>query len=89
VSQQNPVYITNYDSDPNMQNPVYVTNISDLSQVLVSFILVDALPTPTVALRGNLVVLKGTAGNADILYVCVKDSSNAYVWYNVLGITNI
>lgn len=42
--------------------------------------LVAALPTARAGLRGNLLVVKGGAGVADVSYVCRKNAADAYEW---------
>lgn len=52
--------------------------LTDVSNVGVN--LVDALPAADVKYRGNVLVLKGTAGVADHAYVCVKEAAGTYAW---------
>lgn len=40
-------------------------------------------PTANVANRGRIWIVQGGAGVADTLQVCVKNSSDAYVWVTV------
>jgi hypothetical protein len=44
---------------------------------------VDALPSATSGLRGKMLLLRGGAGVADTFHVCMKNSSDAYVWVQV------
>jgi hypothetical protein len=44
---------------------------------------VTSLPTASVSLRGALRLLQGATGVADSLHVCMKNSSNAYVWVQI------
>lgn len=39
-----------------------------------------ALPTASAALRGALFVVRGAAGVADTLQVCLKSSADSYSW---------
>lgn len=42
------------------------------------------LPTPSVSYRGSSFTLEGASGVADIVYVCVKDATDTYVWKDTL-----
>lgn len=42
-----------------------------------------ALPTATAALRGQTRVVRGAAGVADALYVCIKNAADAYEWKQI------
>lgn len=44
---------------------------------------VDTTPTASEDLRGKMIVLKGGAGVADILKVCVKNAADVYTWKTV------
>lgn len=44
---------------------------------------VSAVPTASSAIRGKFVLVKGGAGVADILKICVKNAADAYVWKTV------
>jgi hypothetical protein len=41
---------------------------------------VAALPDPTEALRGTMLLRRGGTGVADVVYVCVKGADDAYTW---------
>lgn len=44
---------------------------------------VDSAPTADSEHRGKIIVIKGGAGVADVLKVCVKNAADAYVWKTV------
>lgn len=44
---------------------------------------VDAAPTASADIRGKLILIKGGAGVADVLKVCVKNAADAYVFKTV------
>lgn len=39
-----------------------------------------SLPTPTLALRGKIVLIHGGTGVADEVYICRKNSAGTYEW---------
>lgn len=42
--------------------------------------MVDALPAADASLRGRMLLVLGGAGVADVVYVCRKDATDAFVW---------
>jgi hypothetical protein len=55
-----------------------VTKVSNLGSNLVS-----SLPTAGAVYEGNMLTLQNGSGVANHLYVCLKNSSNAYVWVQI------
>jgi hypothetical protein len=50
---------------------------------------VTELPTPTEGLRGRLVLLNGGTGVSDMLYICIKNDVDAYVWFDLTNISSV
>lgn len=44
---------------------------------------VATLPSASASLRGQLLRVEGSTGAADRLYICVKDSADAYAWQQI------
>ncbi|MGC5328355.1 hypothetical protein [Brevibacillus sp. SYSU BS000544] len=44
---------------------------------------VEVLPTADASQRGRIVIVTGGTGVADVIYVCVKTSSDSYIWKQV------
>ncbi len=44
----------------------------------------DTLPTATERYRGRFAFVRGGTGVADALYLCHKDSTDVYVWTQVV-----
>lgn len=66
-------------------NAVRVSSFADLQlapadQKPVVLATTGALPAPSGSLRGALFVVRGAAGVADTLQVCLKSSADAYSW---------
>ncbi|MFC4103155.1 right-handed parallel beta-helix repeat-containing protein [Paenibacillus xanthanilyticus] len=65
-----------YNVTPNVRrisNPQYA--LSDIKPSSVT-----ALPAPNEAIRGFMVRVEASAGQADALYMCVKDADGSYKW---------
>lgn len=56
--------------------------VADLKEIQ-SIDNVDSLPTASSALRGRMFLVRGGAGVADTLKVCIKDSTDTYVFKTV------
>lgn len=59
------------------------TIYSDIAGLQTAPDLVDSLPTASVELRGRLFLLKGAAGVADELKLCIKNAADAYEFKTV------
>lgn len=43
----------------------------------------NVLPTPSAEYRGRLFTVMGDVGEADLVYICIKDSSDNYAWRQI------
>lgn len=73
-----------YDMEAVFQNPLALLKVSS-SGNNVGFLktIGDVLPTASEWYRGHVFTVKGSPGVADVSYICLKNSSDAYAWQQI------